>query len=427
MSNRIAVVGTGYVGLTTGACLAHLGHRVVCVDTDEAKIARICDGIMPISEDRLPELVAEGRAAGRLSFTSDVVEGVTGAEFVLLCVPTPQAADGSADLSYIESAARSIGPHLPPDAVIINKSTVPVGATGVVAEALGRDDVHVVSNPEFLREGHAVSDFLNPERVVVGAESEEIGLRVAALHLRLAAPLLVTDPASAELIKYAANSFLALKLSYVNAVAAIAEAVDADIDDVVKGLGLDGRIGAKFLQPGPGWGGSCLPKDTSALVRIAEDAGYDFALLKQVVEVNVDQFRRVVDKTAEVLGGPVAGRRIAVWGLTFKAHTDDLRDSPAVEIARRLAAAGAEVVAYDPEVDKETPIAAGVEVVDDPYTCCEGAAALVVLTEWPEFGRLDLDRVAAALEAPRIVDTRNVVDRTALARRGFTYRGIGRT
>jgi len=427
MSNRIAVVGTGYVGLTTGACLAHLGHRVVCVDTDTAKIERICDGIMPISEDRLPELVAEGRGAGRLSFTSDVVDAVTGAEFVLLCVPTPQAADGSADLSYIESAARSIGPHLPPDAVIINKSTVPVGATGVVAEALGRDDVHVVSNPEFLREGHAVSDFLNPERVVVGAESEEIGLRVAALHLRLAAPLLVTDPASAELIKYAANSFLALKLSYVNAVAAIAEAVDADIDDVVKGLGLDGRIGAKFLQPGPGWGGSCLPKDTSALVRIAEDAGYDFALLKQVVEVNLDQFRRVVDKTAEVLGGPVAGRRIAVWGLTFKAHTDDLRDSPAVEIARRLAAAGAEVVAYDPEVDKDTPIAAGVEVVDDPYACCEGAAALVVLTEWPEFGRLDLDRVADALDAPRIVDTRNVVDRTALARRGFTYRGIGRT
>lgn len=427
MSNRIAVVGTGYVGLTTGACLAHLGHRVTCIDNDPDKIARIEAGNMPISEDRLAEIVAEGRGAGRLSFTTDVVAGVSGVEFVLLCVPTPQAPDGSADLSFIEAAARSIGPHVAPDAVIINKSTVPIGSTQVVSDALGRDDVHVVSNPEFLREGHAVSDFLNPERVVVGAESEEVAIRVAALHLRLAAPLLVTDPASAELIKYASNAFLAMKISYVNAIAAVSEAVGADIDDVVKGLGLDGRVGPKFLQPGPGWGGSCLPKDTSALIRIAGDAGYDFGLMQQVVAVNEEQFERVVAKTAEVIGDELAGRRVAVWGLTFKAFTDDLRDSPAVEIVGRLVAAGADVCAYDPEVAKDTVMGAGVEVVDDPYAACVGADALVVLTEWPEFGRLDLDRVADALAAPRIVDTRNVVDRTALARRGFVYRGIGRT
>ncbi len=426
MSSRIAVVGTGYVGLTTGSCLAHLGHQVTCIDNNQAKIDLIESGVMPISEDGLAEIVAEGRGAGRLRFTSEVADGVSGAEFVLLCVPTPQAPDGSADLSFIEAAARSISPHLAPDTVIINKSTVPVGSTDVVAQALGRDDVHVVSNPEFLREGHAVSDFLHPERVVVGAETEEIAFRVAALHLRLSAPLLVTDPSSAELIKYASNAFLALKISYVNAIAAVAEAVDADIDDVVKGLGLDGRIGAKFLQPGPGWGGSCLPKDTSALIRIAEDADYDFTLLKDVVSVNRQQFERVVTKTEEVLGGPVGGRRIAVWGLTFKAHTDDLRDSPSIEIVERLIAAGASVAAYDPEVDKGADLLPGLEVLDDPYAACQGADAVVVLTEWPEFGRLDLDRVAEALTAPRIVDTRNVVDRLALERRGFLYRGIGR-
>jgi UDPglucose 6-dehydrogenase len=427
MSSRIAVVGTGYVGLTTGSCLAHLGHRVTCIDNNPAKIEMIESGIMPISEDGLAEIVAEGRGAGRLEFTSDIAAGVTGAEFILLCVPTPQAADGSADLSFIEAAAREISPHLAPDTVIINKSTVPVGSTQVVGDALGRDDVHVVSNPEFLREGHAVSDFLNPERVVVGAEDEEVAFRVAALHLRLSAPLLVTDPASAELIKYASNAFLALKLSYVNAIAAVAEAVDADIDAVVKGLGLDSRVGARFLQPGPGWAGSCLPKDTSALIRIAEDADYDFSLLKDVVSVNRQQFERVVDKTEEVLGGPVEGRRIAVWGLTFKAHTDDLRDSPAIEIVERLLAAGASVAAYDPEVDKGADVVPGLEVAGDAYAACEGADALVVLTEWPEFGRTDLDRVAEALSAPRIVDTRNVVDRLALQRRGFAYRGIGRS
>jgi len=426
MSNRIAVVGTGYVGLTTGTCLAHLGHDVTCIDNDPAKIELLESGGIPILEPGLPELVAEGVAAGRLRFTGDIVEGVQGREFVLLCVPTPQGSDGSADLSYIESAARSIRDHLEPNAIVINKSTVPVGSTRVVANALGREDVHVVSNPEFLREGSAVSDFLNPERVVIGADDQAVAIRVAALHLRLAAPLLVTDPATAELTKYASNAFLALKISYINAIAVVAEAVGADIDDVVTGLGLDSRIGQSFLRPGPGWGGSCLPKDTSALIRIAADAGYDFSLMKDAVKVNRQQFERVVDKVRRVAGGPLEGRTIAVWGLTFKAGTDDLRDSPAIEVARQLVAEGAKVRAYDPEVAAGADVLEGVEVVDDPYACCDGADALVVLTEWPEFSRMDLDRVAAALAQRAVVDTRNVLDRAALARREFTYQGIGR-
>ncbi len=427
MSNRIAVVGTGYVGLTTGACLAHLGHDVTCIDNDRSKVDLLEAGGIPISEDGLGEIVAEGVAAGRLRFTDDIAAGVTEREFVLLCVPTPQGADGSADLRFIEAAARSISPHLQPNAIVINKSTVPVGSTRVVADALGRDDVHVVSNPEFLREGSAVSDFLNPERVVIGADDQAVAIRVAALHLRLAAPLLVTDPASAELTKYASNAFLALKISYINAIAAVAESVGADIDDVVTGLGLDRRIGSNFLQPGPGWGGSCLPKDTSALIRIAADAGYEFTLMKDVVNVNRQQFERVVDKSAQLLGGSVEGRTVAVWGLTFMAGTDDLRDSPSIEIVRQLLARGAKVRAYDPEVSSGAAVLDGLEVVGDPYECCDGADVLVVLTEWALFGRLDLDRVADALTAPNVVDTRNVLDRTALQRRGFAYRGIGRT
>lgn len=426
MSKRIAVLGTGYVGLTTGTCLSHLGHDVTCIDTNAEKIARVLDGIMPIEEPGLAELVAECREAGRLHFTSDVVGGVTGAEFILLCVPTPQADDGSADLGFIRAAALSVRDHLAPGTVVINKSTVPVGSSRFVSDVLERDDVQVVSNPEFLREGFAVSDFLNPERVVIGADDEEVAFRVAALHLRLSAPLLITDPDSAELIKYAANSFLALKLSYVNAIAAISEAVGADMDDVVKGLGLDSRVGSRFLQPGPGWGGSCLPKDTSALVRTAADNGYDFELLKSVIEVNEQQYVRVVGKVADVVGSDLAGSVVAVWGLTFKAGTDDLRDSPAIEICRRLVGAGATVRAYDPAVRVGTPVLDGVEVFGDPYSACTGAEALVVLTEWPDFARNDLDKVAAELTSPRVVDTRNVLDRDALARRGFDYRGIGR-
>ncbi len=422
----VAVIGAGYVGLTTAACFAHLGHAVVCADIDAERIERLGRGEVPIVEAGLDQIVAEGLESGRLRFVVGAARAAATAEFVYLAVPTPQGPDGSADLGYIEAAAREIGPVLPPEAVVINKSTVPVGATGVVEQALGRGDVYVVSNPEFLREGSAVQDFLHPDRVVIGADDQGAAIRVASLYVGVPAPLMVTDPASAETIKYASNAFLATKLSFINAVATICEAVGADVNDVVLGMGYDKRIGHDFLRPGPGYGGSCFPKDTSALVRIAEDAGYDFHLLRSAMEVNEEQFDRVAAKVAAVVGGDLTGRRLALWGLTFKARTDDRRESPAVHVARRLLDAGAHLVAHDPTVT-DLPELPEVEVVEDPYAACEGADALVVLTEWDEFRWLDFDKVQAAMARPAVVDTRNLLDRAALVRRGFTYEGLGRS
>ena len=432
MGSRIAVVGCGYVGLTTGACFAHLGHQVVCADIDETRIEMLRRGEVPILEAGLENLLREGVDGGRLSFVVGNAAAAAGAEFVYLCVPTPQGPDGSADLSYINSAARDIAPALEPEAVVVNKSTVPVGSTRVVEQALGRDDVFVVSNPEFLREGSAVHDFLNPDRIVIGSEDQAAAIRVASLFLGVAAPLIVTDPASAETIKYASNAFLATKISFVNAVAAVCEAVGADMNHVVLGMGYDRRIGHEFLKPGPGFGGSCFPKDSRALIRIAEDAGYDFDLLKGVVAVNEEQFDRVAMKAAEVIQRPVKGATIAVWGLTFKARTDDLRDSPALSVIRRLVDEGATVRAFDPTVSPPVPerkraLLEGVDTVADPYSACDDADVLLVLTEWEEFKWLDFDKVAAVMKAPRVVDARNLLDREALRRRGFTFRGIGRS
>ena len=306
---------------------------------------------------------------------------------------------------------------------MINKSTVPVGSTRVVERALGRDDVSVVSNPEFLREGSAVHDCLHPDRIVIGGDDQAAAIRVAALFEDLQAPLIVTDPASAETIKYAANAFLATKISFVNAVANLCEAVGADVREVVLGMGYDKRIGFEFLKPGPGWGGSCFPKDTRALVRIAEDAGYDFGLLKGVIAVNDEQFERVTGKVERLAGGSVDGAVVGVWGLTFKARTDDLRDSPSLEVIRRLWPAGRQVRAYDPTVTASLVPIAGVEVCADPYAACEGAAVLVVLTEWDEFRWLDFDKVAGALVAPSIVDARNLLDPAPLRRRASPTRG----
>ena len=428
MAQKIAVIGTGYVGLTTGACLSHLGHDVVCVDVDAAKVEALNKGEIPILEAGLDELVQEGRTSGQLRFVVGAAPAVADAEFVYLCVPTPQGGDGSADLSYIRDAAAEIGPHLPPESIVINKSTVPVGSTRVVEQALGRSDVHVVSNPEFLREGSAVHDFLHPDRVVIGADDQSAAIRVAGLYLGLAAPLQVTDPASAETIKYASNAFLATKISFVNAIAAVCEAVGADVNDVVLGMGYDKRIGDAFLRPGPGWGGSCFPKDSHALVKIAEDAGYDFDLLKGVITVNDQQFTRVADKVEQAAGGSVDGVTIAVWGLTFKARTDDLRDSPSLEIVGRLVERGAVVRAYDPAVDAGSDDARlhGIEVCGDPYAACDGASVLAILTEWDEFKWLDLDKVAEVMAAKRVVDGRNLMDRNPLVRRGFVLEGIGR-
>ncbi len=428
--SQIAVIGAGYVGLTTAACFAHLGHKVICADVVPEKVARLSRGDIPILEAGMPELVREGIDGGRLSFVLGASAAVAGAEFVYLCVPTPQSDDGSADLSYIRAAAAEIGPLLAPECVVVNKSTVPVGSARVVEEVLGRDDVRVVSNPEFMREGSAVHDFLNPDRIVIGSDDQVAAAKVAELFSALRAPVIVTDPASAETIKYASNAFLAAKVTFANAVANVCEAVGADVRDVLLGMGYDKRIGFEFLKPGPGYGGSCFPKDIRALIRIAEDAGYDFGLLRGVDEVNDEQFARVVAKVVRMAGGSVDGQVVAGWGLTFKARTDDLRQSPALEILHRLADLGADVRAYDPAV---TPAKAaedrrleGIIVGTDPYGVCDGATVLVVLTEWDDFRRLDFAKVAAALAQPRVVDARNLLDPAALRRRGFSYEGVGR-
>jgi UDPglucose 6-dehydrogenase len=431
MPSRITVIGAGYVGLTTGACFAHLGHHVTCTDIDPKRVAQLNNGEVPILEAGLDNLIREGLTGGRLTFVVGSAEAAAASEFIYLCVPTPQGADGSADLTHIEAAAAEVGPVLQSEAIVINKSTVPVGSTRVVERALGRSDVFVVSNPEFLREGSAVHDFLNPDRIVIGADDQAAAVRVAALYLGIPAPLIVTDPPSAELIKYASNAFLAAKVSFVNAVAAVCEAVGADMNDVVLGMGSDKRIGHEFLRPGPGWGGSCFPKDSRALIRIAEDAGYSFDLLEGVVEVNDEQFDRVARKAIELAGGSVDGVQLAVWGLTFKARTDDLRDSPSLSIVRRLLEKGAKIRAFDPSITP--PVEArkhetleGIEIAGDPYAACEGAEVLLLLTEWDEFKWLDFDKVGELLAAPRIVDGRNLLDREALRRRGFVYQGIGR-
>jgi UDPglucose 6-dehydrogenase len=425
--SRIAIVGTGYVGLTTGACFAHLGHEVVCADVDADKVAQLSRGEVPIVEHGLDRLVEDGIRSGRLRFVVGAASAVKECDIAFLCVPTPQSEDGSADLSYIESAAREISEHLPYESVVVNKSTVPVGSTRVVERVLDRPDVKVVSNPEFLREGSAVQDFLKPDRIVVGSTDQAAAIKVSSLYLGVAAPVIVTDPASAETIKYAANAFLATKLSFVNAVAAICEGVGADVNDVVLGLGYDKRIGQDFLRPGPGWGGSCFPKDSRALLKIATDAGYSFDLLEGVIAVNDEQFDRVTDKIIEAAGGDVAGCTIAVWGLTFKARTDDLRESPSMAIIDRLLTRGAAVRGHDPTVARPKPgVPEAVTVCIDPYEAAEGADVLVVLTEWDDYRWLDPGKVAVGMPGRAVVDARNLLDRSEWRRAGFEYQGIGR-
>jgi UDPglucose 6-dehydrogenase len=433
-SRTVAVIGAGYVGLPTAATLAHFGHRVTLAERDETRLAALRSGRMPIVEAGLDDLVAECVMAGTLRFTPSAVEAVHEAEFVFLCVPTPQSDDGSADLSYVESAAKEVGEHLRPDAIVVNKSTVPVGSATMVEEVIGRPDIRVVSNPEFLREGSAVRDSLQPDRLVVGADDAQAAARVGGLFAATGAPLIVTDATTSETIKYASNAFLATKLSFVNAVAGLCEEVGADVRDVMLGLGYDKRIGYEFLRPGPGWGGSCLPKDTRALLYIAREAGYDFSLLAGAIASNEQQLARVVAKVEMACGGSVDGVTVAVWGLTFKANTDDRRDSPSLEIAHRLAALGAIVQAFDPTVVAALPADGdsmaedlrGLRLRGDPYEAVTGAAVVVVLTEWDEFRWVDFTRAAALMGNPSIVDARNLLDPAAVRRMGFTYDGIGR-
>jgi UDPglucose 6-dehydrogenase len=435
-ARRVVVVGTGYVGLTTGACLASLGHRVVCADVDPDKVERLSHCEIDILEPGLTELVTEGLAAGRLSFVLGAVAAISehenGPEVVFLCVPTPMGVGGTADLSAVEAVIDEIRELLPPECVVVNKSTVPVGTATRMSELLNRDDIAVVSNPEFLREGSAVADLLNPDRIVVGSDSQDAAERVATLYARLGAPTVLTGAASAELVKYAANCFLAMKLSYVNAMAELCERLGADIADVTEGMGYDRRIGQSFLAPGPGWGGSCLPKDTRAMLAVADSVDFEFRLLRAAIDTNDRQRQRIVDKVRVAVtgkrGGSLSRLRLGLLGLTFKANTADLRDSPALAVAALLRQAGAELVAYDPAVPPDTLDSAlgAVSVADDPYLAAKDVDALIVLTEWPEFRALDWARMADVVRRPIVVDTRNLLDKDVLRRCGLQWTGLGR-
>jgi UDPglucose 6-dehydrogenase len=424
--SKIAVLGAGYVGITSAACFAHLGHEVIVSDISETRILMLQEGKCPIVEEGLPRLLSEGIANGKLQFTTDNDFAVSAADFVFVCLPTPQGENGVADISFVQEALSCVSKSLKPDSVVVTKSTVPVGSTKIIEEVLNRIDIAVVSNPEFLREGTAVSDFLNPDRVVVGSADKFAAERVAELYLKLDTQIFITDPASAETIKYAANAFLATKISYINAVAAVCEGVGADVLAVIEGIGSDKRIGRSFLNPGPGWGGSCFPKDTKALVKIAEAAGYDFALLRGVIDVNEQQYGRITQK---ILDSPMTHSGdlcVCVLGLTFKAGTDDLRDSPSLIIIRKLQDLGALIQAYDPTVHSEKQPINGVIVSDDAYSAANGADVIAVLTEWPEFVDLKPLDFIDLVKSPNVVDARNILNRESWLNAGFRYRAVGR-
>jgi UDPglucose 6-dehydrogenase len=421
MGTKITVVGTGYVGLTSGACLTRLGHDVVCADVDARKVASLQRGVIPIVEDGLEEVVRDGIESRRLRFVLGARQAVTEAKFVFMCLPTPQSEDGSANLSYLLGAAEEIGPYLLPGTIVINKSTVPVGSAERVAHALGRHDVSVASNPEFLREGSAVYDFLNPDRIVIGADTEEIAARVAAVYEGVDTTFVLTGTREAELAKYAANAYLAMRLSYVNNMANLAERLGADGHQVLRVMGLDPRIGPHFLQPGPGWGGSCFPKDNESVASIASSVGLDFPLLREAVRTNETQHDLMVDKVKQLLG-KIAGKRIAAWGLAFKAGTDDTRESPAIKVLARLSQLGAEIHAYDPEA-RHVP--SFVHQHADALSACDGADVLVVLTEWAQFAEQPLPQVARRLAGKRVLDTRNLLDREELKTLGFQFLSVG--
>ena len=437
---RIAVVGTGYVGLVSGACFSEFGVWVTCVDQDADKIARLQRGEIPIYEPGLEALVAANRAAGRLSFTTELKAAVTGADAVFIAVGTPsRRGDGHADLSYVFAAAEAIGRALAKGdsgsyTVVVTKSTVPVGTGREVAEVLSRacpnSRFDVASNPEFLREGSAIEDFMRPDRVVIGADSERARAVMRQLYrplYLLETPMLFTDIATAELIKYAANAFLATKITFINEIADLCEVVGADVQDVAKGIGLDGRIGRKFLHAGPGFGGSCFPKDCRALVRTAREADAALTIVETVVEVNDERKRRMADKIIAACGGTVAGRTLAVLGLTFKPNTDDMRDAPSLEILPRLREAGATIRAFDPEgIGEARKLLPELVYCRDAYEAMAGADALVLLTEWNEFRALDLVRVGQLLAQPLIIDLRNIYQPAELAAAGLDYISIGR-
>ncbi len=418
------MIGSGYVGLTLSASLAALGHTVQCADRSRQRVAELAAGRVPIVEHGLSDLVEQMLAAGRLRFGTGNAQAARDAAFVFLCLPTPSGAGGQADTSLVHAVAVEIGPALQPGTTVITKSTVPVGTCEMLEHAIGRSDINVVSNPEFLAEGTALRDCLYADRIVIGARSDIIARRVADLYGSVSEPrLIITDLASAELIKYASNAYLATRLTFVNSMAEICEAANADIQSVMAGMGSDHRIGHAFLRPGPGWGGSCLPKDTQALVDTADRLGCDLAVVKAVIAQNVHHYRRVVQKVIKALDDELMGRCIAMWGLTFKAGTDDLRDSPALHIAQLLRDMGASVQAYDPTVTAGS--LQGINVRSSALSAAEGAHALLVATEWPEFASVDLTSIAAVMTGHVLIDARNLLDPAAAASSGFSYFGIG--
>jgi UDPglucose 6-dehydrogenase len=432
---RIAVIGTGYVGLVSGACFSEFGVSVVCVDKDAEKIARLRRGEMPIWEPGLEALVASNVAAGRLVFTTDLGAAVRGADAVFIAVGTPsRRGDGHADLSHVFAAAEEIGRALSGPAVVVTKSTVPVGTGREVAAILRQvcpnGHFEVASNPEFLREGSAIEDFMRPDRVVIGADSEAARAVMRQVYRPLfliETPMLFTDIETAELIKYAANAFLATKITFINEIADLCERVGADVQDVARGIGLDGRIGRKFLHAGPGFGGSCFPKDCTALVRTAREAEAGLSIVETVVRVNEARKRRMADKIIAACGGSVAGKTLAVLGLTFKPNTDDMRDAPSLAILPPLGAAGAVIRAFDPEgIDEARKLLPDLVYCRDAYETMEGADALVLLTEWNEFRALDLARVGRLLDTPLVIDLRNIYQPAEMTAAGLSYVSIGR-
>jgi UDPglucose 6-dehydrogenase len=419
------------VGLVTGACFADLGNRVTALDVNEERIRNLKKGVLPIYEPGLEELVERNVRAGRLSFTTSYAEALKDVEFAFIAVGTPSADNGEADLQYVASAARSIAENMKESLIIINKSTVPIGTGDWVADVITRSQLKpvpfsVVSCPEFLREGSAISDFMNPHRTVVGSLHREAAEKVAQLHLHLRAPILITDLRTAEMIKYASNAFLATKISFINEVADICEKYGADVKEVAAGMGYDKRIGSSFLDAGLGWGGSCFPKDVKALAFMAVNKGLDAQILHAVMDVNYDRRKDVVNHLDEMLDG-LKGKTIGLLGLAFKENTDDMREAASIDIAAYLQKAGAKVRAYDPvAMEVARGILSGVMLINDPYKMAKGCDALIVVTPWNEFKQLDLEKIKGLLKTPVILDARNIYEPEELRRLGFSYRGIGR-
>ena len=428
---KLTIIGTGYVGLVTGTCFAEVGHQVICVDKDDEKVKLLRAGGMPIYEPGLDELVARNVAAGRLTFTASTVEGVEKSDIIFIAVPTPPQPDGSVDLSFIEGVSREIAAAMTSYKIIVDKSTVPVNTGEKVSETIKRYckakvDFDVVSNPEFLREGFAVGDFMKPDRVVIGVFSQRPVQAMKDVYTPYGAPIIVTDINSAELIKHAANSFLALKISYINAVSVLCELSGANVQEVANGMGMDVRIGRRFLDASLGFGGSCFPKDLSAFIRISEELGYDFNLLKEVQRINagqMDRFFKMIQETLWV----IKGKTIGILGLAFKQNTDDVRMSPALELCQRLQKEGARLRVHDPRaMEKAKAVLSDATYVADMNEVADGCDALVVATEWPEFKQLDLDRARKALTHPILFDGRNLFDTAEMEKLGFLYKSIGR-